>query len=154
MEGGCTDMKKIMFSLIMITLIIFGGSFVYAASFDDEECTVEITSDLNLEDEKLSTFDDEKTIAGTALSGTIIEISVSSKDFSGKYKQNQFYTIEVGSSEIFNQAMGLKVGKNLVEVTASLDGEIILEGEIVINRKSRLVKQQLEKGIYIPGGNY
>jgi len=141
-----------MFGFFVIILVLIGSVFAYADSFSDVESVVEITSDFDLASSKISTFDDEKTISGTAPVGTMIEISISSKNFVGKFKQNQFYTIEVGSSEIFSQAIDLKLGENLVEFSAYIDEEKVFEGETTVNRKNRSIKVQLEKGIYIPGG--
>lgn len=148
-------MKKVVFGFLVMTLVFVGSVFAYAGDASDEiDPVVEITSDFDMESEKISTFDDEKTISGTAPSGTMIEISISSKNFAGKLKQTQFYTIEVGVSEIFSQSVELKLGENLVEFSANIDEECVFECETTVNRKKRSIKVQLEKGIYIPGGTY
>ena len=144
-------MKKFMFSLVLIMSVLVGSIFVYAGTFDDEKCPVEITSDFNFGSEKIATFNDEKTISGTAPQGTAIDIIVSTKGFAGKYRERDRYSLEVGSSGLFSQAISLYVGENKVEFVAVSNNDEFAS-ETVVNRKKMAIKSQLENSIYIPGG--
>lgn len=146
-------MKKLLFALAVTMFVILGGVFAYAAAPDENEFAfVEITSDFNFDSEKFSTFQNEKTISGTAPVKTVIDIVVSTKNFAGKYNQKDCYTIEIGRSELFSQAIKLYVGENKVEFFAYSDNSDKYEAEIIVNRKKLAIKETLENSMYIPGG--
>jgi len=143
-------MKKILFSIIVVLFVMSTNIFVYA---DSSEATVEITSDFNFDDEKVSTFNSERTLTGSAKEGTVIEISISTKNFAGKFREVDFYTITVGKSGIFSQAVGLSIGENLVAMQVFQGEEVVEEESTIVNRKKRSIKTQLETSIYVPGGS-
>lgn len=129
-----------------------------------------ITSGLDINKEKESTFDKKRTISGTANEGTIITIDIhiqnkkdeqlqsnqyetESKDTENNEdnKDNNYYTIEVGASCIFSQTVELAIGENKIDITVEEEGKDKIEKNFIINRKSREIKQELEKAIVLPG---
>lgn len=135
-------------------------------SDDDKiEISFKITSGLDLNKEKESTFDKKRTISGTAKDGTMVTINVysdSEPDSSqngeetevssnSDYKEEQFYEIAVGASGIFSQTIYLNLGENTIDITVESEDSETIEKSFIINRKSREIKQELEKTIVLPG---
>lgn len=127
------------------------------------DVTFKITSGLDVNKEKESTFDKKRTISGTASEGTIITIDVHSKkdnkqdssseqtDGENKNQENNTYNIEVGASGIFSQTVELVIGENKIDITVEEENKDKIEKSFIINRKSREIKQELEKTIVLPG---
>ena len=102
--------------------------------------------------EAVSTFDTSKNISGKAPVGTKIVISVSEEDsLTKEYNVSKIIDIEVGVSEIFRESICLNLGNNKVLIEATKEGFEIFEQEIIINRKSEIIKNQLKNTIFIPG---
>ncbi len=130
-----------------------------------------ITSGLDINKEKESTFDKKRTISGTANEGTIITIDIhnqatqkdeeeiqstenktdETESTENKTKDDECYTIEVGASCIFSQTVELAIGENKIDITVEEKGKDTIEKVFKINRKSREIKQELEKAIVLPG---
>ena len=108
-------------------------------------------ADLLLEKEKISTFDDAKQISGTAECGTAISIKVYTVTSKGKLLEKESYEIEVGKSGIFSQNVELRLGENLVELTALQQGKEETVQEITVNRKKSSIKRKLQSEMYLPG---
>jgi len=147
-------MKKVLFSVLVLLFVMSINVFAYANSFENDKKLVEITSSFNFADEKISTFNNEKTLTGSAPEGTVIEISISTRNFTGKFKEVDFYTMEVGKSEIFSQAVNLSVGENLITMQVIKGRQVIEEENVIVNKKKRSIKTQLETSIYVPGGTF
>ena len=146
-------MKKILFSIIVVLFVMSTSIFVYADSSKTNEDIVKITSDFNFDDEKISTFNNERTITGSAKEGTVIEISISTKNFTGRFREVDVYMITVGKSGIFSQAVSLSIGENLVTMQVFQGEEVVKEECVIVNRKKRSIKTQLETSVYVPGGS-
>lgn len=145
-------MKKMLMGLLVGFMLCLSASIAYAGSVQAAEVDVSITGDLNFEKEKVSTFNDLKTISGTAEKGTTIDIIVYTISRYGKLTEAESYSIKVGDSNLFSQAIGLSIGENYIEFKASREGYNDYEGSVTVNRKNKAIKAQLENGIYIPGG--
>lgn len=127
------------------------------------DVTFKITSGLDVNKEKESTFDKKRTISGTASEGTIITIDVHSKkdnkqdssseqtDDENKNQESNIYNIEVGASGIFSQTVELVIGENKIDIIVEEENKDKIEKSFIINRKSREIKQELEKTIVLPG---
>ena len=137
-------MKRII-TLILICMIgLFSVSAAYAN--DTKEKGLTVTSGLDFEKERISTFDSSRTVSGSAQKDGHITIEVFSvKD--GDMKLYSSYDISVGISGIFAQSIEFGVGESYVVITDETSGE---SKGIVINRKSRDIKRALEEGIYLP----
>lgn len=146
-------MKKYWIMFVLTLLLCLAPSCVYAGSLGGTE-TVDfcVTSGLDMEKEVVSTFDTSKTIFGTAQQGVCLDITVNTKNAIGNWKQNAAYSVEVGSSGLFTQAIPLKVGENQISLTASQDGKTSVTDVIVVKRKPMEIKKELEKILFIPGG--
>jgi len=112
---------------------------------------VEFTGGVDFEKERISTFNDSKQISGSAESGTVIKITVYTVNLRGNLRERESYEIEVGKSGLFSQSIDLRLGENLVEFSACLEGKEDFIDEVVINRKERGIKYKLENEIYLPG---
>lgn len=121
--------------------------------FEDELESVEfeITDGITRSKKTESTFDDSRTISGVAEKGTLIVISVSTRNAEGDLEENACYDMEVGASGLFSQAIELEIGENVVEITASKDERETVSKKAVIKRKKREIKKELENTICIPG---
>ncbi|MCJ7856056.1 hypothetical protein MUJ63_07020 [Lachnospiraceae bacterium NSJ-143] len=138
-------MKKLLFVFIMCfsALIICNAAYAKEAESD----VFEVTSGLDFDKDKVSTFDSTKTISGTAIKDTGIKIEVylvnaEDMELTGDYE------LTVGVSGIFTQTIELSLGENYV-VVSSGEGEEN-KAEITVNRKNEAVKKALEQGVYLP----
>ena len=149
-------MKKFSIAFLVVMLFCFAPVFVYAGPLDAEAAKQElgfsVTSGIDLSKETQSTFDDSKTIAGTANQGTAIEIIVSSKDASGDLADEESYCMEVGASGMFSQTVELSLGENVVSITASKKGYDTVREETIVKRRNITIKNELENTVSIPGG--
>jgi len=143
-------MRKFFMGLLVGVLMCLSSNIVYAGSLQAAEVNVSVTGDLNFEKDKVSTFNESKTISGTAEKGTDIDIIVYTKSFYGRFKEVESYSIKVGDSNLFSQALGLRVGENYIEFRASKDGLKDYYKSVTVNRKNKAIKNQLENSIYIP----
>ncbi len=115
---------------------------------------------------KESTFDEKRTITGTADKGTTVTIQVYTTDEKLKKekeveeKKIKDYTEEdlgvtdeiiVGASGIFSKIIDLEIGENIIIIIISKENHTTIEKQFVINRKKREIKQDLEKTIVLPG---
>lgn len=98
-----------------------------------------------------STFDESRTISGKSEDGSVIDIVVYKKNASGELEESSSYNIGIGASGLFSQAVDLQIGENLVVLDAQMDGCITIHKEIVIKRKKREIKTELENIISLPG---
>jgi len=142
-------MKKIIFMF----LFCFSFCLLSSAAYADlkEPTQIEITGGVDFEKEKISTFDDAKQISGTAECGTAISIKVYTVTSKGKLLEKESYEIEVGKSGIFSQNVELRLGENLVELTALQQGKEETVQEITVNRKKSSIKRKLQSEMYLPG---
>ncbi|MGE4213961.1 MAG: hypothetical protein AB7E42_04185 [Anaerotignaceae bacterium] len=145
-------MKKMFMGMLVGFLLCISASIAYAGSVQAAEVEISITGDLDFEKEKVSTFNDSKTLSGTAEKGTVINIIVYTKSGLGKLTEAESYSVEVGDSNLFSQAVELYVGENYIEFSASMEGYDDYQGSVTVNRKNKAIKTQLENSIYIPGG--
>lgn len=145
-------MKKTIFYVLTIIFVLSFAEFSYADSIDTPVVEVEVTGGVDFDKEKISTFDDAKTISGTADEGTVIDIVVYKRFSNDKLRETSSYYIEVGESGLFSQAVDLSVGENYIEFCASKKDCDNLEYGVTVNRKKKSIKMQLESSIYIPGG--
>lgn len=154
-------MKKSIFALTIIAFLCVAPISVYANPLTEppiqEESMDEIQEDVEFSItggiESKSTFDESRTISGSAEQGTKIAISVSSKDVNGDLSESACYKIKVGVSGLFSQMIDLELGENIVTITAEKEGCNTVDEEVIIKRKSREIKNELENGISIPGNN-
>lgn len=170
-------MKKYLITLAVIMLVGVMPNSVYAGSLtavpeevqketqqnvDEDETEsdredelesveFEITDGITRSKKTESTFDDSRTISGVAEKGTLIVISVSTRNAEGDLEENACYDMEVGASGLFSQAIELEIGENVVEITASKDERETVSKKAVIKRKKREIKKELENTICIPG---
>jgi hypothetical protein len=143
-------MRKLFFMFLFCFTICLFSSAAYASQL--ETTNVEFTGGLDFDKERVSTFDDSKQISGSAQYGTIINITVSTVNFKGELEEQESYEIEVGKSGIFCQSIDLSVGENVVEITANKEGCEEFSKQVEVVRKKRVIKYELENGIYLPGG--
>ncbi len=167
--------KSLLGLFLFLFLISLSPSNVLAGGDDElgllpssEKVDVDfkITSGLDVNKEKESTFDKKRTISGTANEGTIITIdihnqttqkdeedvqSTENETDENKTKDDEYYTIEVGASCIFSQTVELAIGENKIDITVEEKGKDTIEKVFTINRKNREIKQELEKAIVLPG---
>ncbi len=136
-------MKKIPTLFITLILMMFFSVSVYAKPFD---CYT-ISGSIDFEKSSISTFDEIKTVSGTAPCGTIIIITLSNADT----ESTEVFEINVGASGLFSKSICLDNGENTVNILLSFDGNDIVEKETVINKKDNKIKHTLKKGIFIPG---
>lgn len=152
-------MKKCLFYLTILFLMCFFPMSAYAGPLastgTQEETTVElefsITDGIDFEKKTESTFDESRTISGSAQEGTNVSISVYLKNASGALKEQSTYGIEVGTSGLFSQAVELSIGENVIKIKAEQEGFESISEEACIRRKSREIKTELENGVTIPG---
>lgn len=151
-------MRKFFFGFIMILLFCFAPLYAYAGSLDEtvevsqqeeNEIGFTITSGLNADGKRESTFEESRTISGTADEGATVEISVFLKSARGNLNEQATYTIEIGATELFSQTVELSEGDNVIFVTAYKEDCDPIECEGVIRRKSGIIKEELENGISI-----
>ena len=142
-------MKKLFFIFAVITMFLITSYSAYAGS-PGSESSFEITSGVSL-DKVQSTFDSSRTISGFAEEGTIVKITLSSRNASGELTEYATYEMEVGASSIFSQSVDLELGENVIVITSEFDGEETASEEAVIKRKKREIKTELENSISIPG---
>lgn len=158
-------MKKIT-AVLISAFMLFTPCSVYAAPEDGFEGELEnyaaqeevlpltevyITGDIDFEKDSLSTFDNAKTISGTAEEGTKIIITVSTKNAKGELKVNDEYEFTVGISGLFSQSIDLSLGENIVDFKAEYDECFPAEYEVVVKRKKAAIKDELEKSVALPG---
>lgn len=151
-------MKKYLFALTFLLLLCFAPASAYAAPLTAQESQQEaqkldfgITDGINQDKKTESTFDESRTISGSAQEGTAVSINVYTKSASGALNKKSEYGIEVGASGLFSQAIALSVGENVVKITAEKEGFESVYAEACIKRKSREIKTELENGVSIPG---
>jgi len=142
-------MKKIIFMFLFCFSFCLLSTAAYAGL--KEPTQIEITGGVDFEKEKISTFDDAKQISGTAEYGTVINIKVYTVTSKGSLREKESYEIEVGKSGIFSQNVELRLGENLVELTAMQDGKEETVREITVNRKKSSIKRMLQSEMYLPG---
>ena len=106
---------------------------------------------MNTEKESESTFDESRIISGTAQEGVTVEISICTKTSSGELRERDCYVTEVGLSGLFSQTVDLRLGENIIFITASKQDAETVEQEYKIKRKQRIIKEKLENSIFIPG---
>ena len=145
-------MKKMIMGFLVGFLLCISASIGYADSVQAAQVEIGITGDLDFEKEKVSTFNDSKTISGTAEKGTVINIVVYTKSRLGKLSEAENYSVEVGDSQLFSQAVGLSLGENYIEFKACMEGYDDYQGSVTVSRKNKAIKTQLQNSIYIPGG--
>lgn len=102
-----------------------------------------------------ATFDATRVISGTADKGASVTITVYDPDVvaDGSYSKLSSYSLVVGQSGIFRHTIDLKLGKNLVVVTASYNGETV-SYSTTINRKESQIQSDLDGIIVLPGQKY
>ncbi len=123
----------------------------YAAEGDGAASFLTVSGDLDFKEEKVSTFDAEKTISGTAPEGTQVTITVYTSGFLGRLKERDCYEVTVGRAGLFSQVISLYVGENVVALDADYGKESV-EETLTVNRKKQEIKRELETMICIPGG--
>ncbi|MGL4790902.1 MAG: hypothetical protein ACRCW1_05775 [Anaerotignaceae bacterium] len=126
-------MKKLTFLAILCFIFTLTTTSVYAATKQTE---VSITSTFNFEKSRMSTFDEQKTIAGAANKGTEIEIMVYTLDEDGEVNEEAVYNITVGKTGLFTQTIDVYLGENYVEFHATEGTLETFEESTVVNRKS------------------
>ena len=137
--------KKIVFVFMLCFSALLACPAAYAKEADTD--SFEITSGLDFSKDSVSTFDDTKTISGTANKDTEIKIEVYSVNNDNMSLTND-YALTVGVSGIFSQIIDLSLGENFVIVSSgSSDSD---KAEITVNRKTQAVKKALENGVYLP----
>lgn len=153
-------MKKLFMAAAILMLLCVAPVCAYAGPQEQaakaEELppvTFSVTSGMKTDQKTESTFDDSRTISGSALEGATIAIDVYTKDASGELAVSSNYSIEVGASGLFSQTIDLELGENVVKVIAEKDGFASVCEEATIKRKKRDIKKELESGISIPGSN-
>ena len=119
--------------------------------WEEEDDLFTITSGVNTEKESESTFDESRIISGTAQEGVTVEISICTKTSSGELRERDCYVTEVGLSGLFSQTVDLRLGENIIFITASKQDAETVEQEYKIKRKQRIIKEKLENSIFIPG---
>lgn len=123
------------------------------------EINFNITSGIDVKKEKESTFDKKRTITGTSDEGTSITIYVYTAKENPEENESEdddkdstvTYTIIVGASGIFSQAIELAIGENTIDITVEKEDYESINKTFIINRKNREIKQELEKTIILPG---
>ncbi len=154
-------MKKIMFFMIVFFTLGFASVSANAAPLESEqgqetalrEVEVSITGGMKDDGTVESTFDDSRTISGSAEDGTEICIDVFTKTAGGTLKENSTYNVSVGVTGLFSQTVNLEIGENVVIVSASKDDCETVTESATIKRKRKAIKTTLENGISIPGIN-
>jgi len=136
---------KKLITLIMICIItVCGVSAAYARDIKTDRMIV--TSGLDFEKERISTFDSSRTLSGTTQKNDVFTVEVYSITDNG-FELYSSYDISVGISGIFSKKIEFEVGENYVVITDCNDDII---AEIVVNRKSKDIKRVLEEGMYLP----
>lgn len=143
-------MKKMFMGLLVGFMLCTSASIAYACSVEAAELNVSVTGDLDFQKEKISTFNDLKTISGTAEKGVLIDIVIYKKSYYGTLTEAESYSVEVGDSNLFSQAVALDEGENYIELKAMMQGYDNFEREVIVSRKNKAIKSQLENGIYLP----
>lgn len=164
-------MKRILFAMTVLMLLSFAPISAYAVTLNASTSADQLSTDAMQEEElpdvtfavsggmktdnkTESTFDESRTISGSAEKGTKITISVGVRNADDKLKESCSYELEVGISGLFSQTIDLSLGENVVEITAEKEGFHSVSEEAVIKRKKRDIKTELENGISIPGNNF
>lgn len=131
----------------------YAGPLTAESTEQEENTEVEfsITDGIDFDKKVESTFDESRTISGSAQEGTAVSISVYLKNANGELKEQSAYDIDVGASGLFSQAVELSIGENVVKITAEKEGFDSVKTETCIKRKSREIKTELENGVTIPG---
>ncbi len=137
--------KKILFVFMLCFSALLACPAAYAKEADTD--AFEITSGLDFSKDTVSTFDNSKTISGTAEKDTEIKIEVYSVDSEDMTLTND-YALTVGVSGIFSQIIDLSLGENFIVVSSGDSDES--KAEITVNRKTEAVKRALENGVYLP----
>lgn len=146
-------MRKTFFACIALLLMLLIPGCVYAGTpGSSDEVEFSVTGGVSFDSDKVqSTFDKSRTISGSALNGTLIEISVSTKDAAGELFLMNEYSTEVGATGLFSQSVELELGENVIVIKASLEGLESAEKETSIKRKRQEIKTELENNIVLPG---
>lgn len=142
--------------VFMLQFTVLASEAALSPSIDKiKEVIFEITSGLDTEKEKESTFDEQRTLTGTAEEGVLVSIQVSSSqevsENLNESSSDENYDIVIGASGIFSQTIKLKVGENTIDITISKEGFETVKKSFIVNRKKREIMQELEKTIVLPG---
>lgn len=145
-------------SILPFTVLASDTGLVSPSEEVVNEINFNITSGIDVKKEKESTFDKKRTITGTSDEGTSITIYVYTTKVDSDEKKSEddedstvTYTIVVGASGIFSQAIELAIGENTVDITVEKEDYESINKTFIINRKNREIKQELEKTIILPG---
>ncbi len=136
--------KKVIFAIIFFSILIACPA-AYAKEAEGE--VFEVTSGIDFSKDRISTFDESKTISGTANNDTEINIQVYSLGAEEDMLLVDDYTLTVGLSGIFTQTIDLSMGENFIVIYADDEDN---KAEITVNRKKETVKKALENGVYLP----
>lgn len=137
--------------VFLIAIYAAGMSFdVFAGSPSSTDLSAdrfEITGGIDKETEV--TFEETKTITGTADKGTVVTITVYTPDGDEMIEQS-CYEIVVNSTGYFSQIVELSIGENYITVEAVKDGKVY-SAETTVKRKNSTIKSDLEQSIAVPG---
>jgi len=136
-------MKKIPTLFITFIFTLFLSVSVYAKPLD----SFTITGTIDFDKETEATFDESRTISGTAPSGTEVIIAIKNENSD----QTFVFNIEVGASGIFSKTISLDNGQNEVSLSLYFEGCDTIIKETVINKKDNKIKRTLKQSICIPG---
>jgi len=142
--------KKI--RVIIVSAVVFCMSlpcFSALAFASENSMGFGLTGKADSAEESEVTFDSTKTISGTADEGTGITIRVYTKNSAGKYRERYSYDFNVGLSGLFSQTVALNIGENVICVDAEKNGDLA-EEKLTVKRKADDIKDELERGIYLP----
>ncbi len=138
--------KSFLILTVMLTMLISVNAF--AAVYDGEPGTIEITGGIDMEKEYESTFDETRTITGKADKGSIIEIKVCTEDDEEELTVIEAHEIEVGLSGYFSTSVNLIEGENIIVISNEDNSASVVA---LIKRKSEEIKAMLERGVYTSG---
>ena len=156
-------MKRILFAMTVLLLLSVAPVSAYADTLNAvdsnpetvttqlQEVEFTVSGGIRTDGKTEATFDETRTISGSAEEGTLVTINVSMKDASGETESEDSYSLEVGVSGLFSQTIDLCLGENVITVTAEKEGLASVCEEATIKRKKRDIKTELENGISIPG---
>lgn len=165
---NCCSFIILMFVVFLLQTTVMASDSGLLSSSEETvaDNAFKITSGLDVEKEKESTFDKERTITGKAEEGTKVTISVYNKETDkaetsddqstdspteSTESDEKKYELEIGASGIFSQVISLKLGENNITLTVENDKYDTIVKSFVINRKNREIKQELENTIVLPG---
>ncbi|NLK22102.1 MAG: hypothetical protein GX308_08525 [Epulopiscium sp.] len=143
-------MRKYLYFIVFTFMILFCTSEARANTTNAKEYSiVEEDGTLDLEVIKITagitkdkevTFDEVRNISGKSKEGTIITFSVYKNESD---EEKVVFSQSVGASELFNQLVELKEGRNYIKITVRQEDKV----EVFIfqiDRKNKEIKKKLE----------